>query len=182
MIPGITLNNGTSIAQLAFGTRIVQPDRQDTASNAEKTAEIFGLALHVGHRHIDSAQQYGTERGVGRAIAASGLARDQVYVGEDLMPRARRQASIRSRSPFGRGVVRNCPRLGADARQQQHRRIAESRDASSARPKRGDVRLGVRQKLRPPSPPTQLVRARRSVYVAACRSRMSGITRSVFSS
>jgi 2,5-diketo-D-gluconate reductase A len=80
MIPNITLNNGTTIPQLGFGTLNVQPDRQDTRANAEKTAEIVGLALQVGYRHIDTAQHYGAERGVGEAIAASGLPRDDVYV------------------------------------------------------------------------------------------------------
>ena len=80
MIPSITLNNGTTIPQLGFGTLNVQPDRQDTRANAEKTAGIVGLALQVGYRHIDTAQQYGTERGVGQAIAASGIPREEVYV------------------------------------------------------------------------------------------------------
>jgi 2,5-diketo-D-gluconate reductase A len=80
MIPRITLNNGTTFPQLGFGTLNVQPDRQDTTANAERTAEIVGLALQVGYRHIDTAQQYGTERGVGLAIAASGIPRRDVYV------------------------------------------------------------------------------------------------------
>src|SRR3954471_19817217 len=80
MIPSITLNNGTLIPQLGFGTLNAQPDRQDTPANARKTREIVGLALRVGYRHFDTAQQYGTERGVGEAIAVSGLPRDQVYV------------------------------------------------------------------------------------------------------
>ncbi|MBV9357237.1 MAG: aldo/keto reductase [Chloroflexi bacterium] len=80
MIPSITLNNGTTIPQLGFGTLNVQPDRQDTRANAEKTAGIVGLALQVGYRHIDTAQQYGTERGVGQAIAASGIPREEVYL------------------------------------------------------------------------------------------------------
>jgi 2,5-diketo-D-gluconate reductase A len=79
-IPNIPLHDGTSIPQLGFGTLSVQPDRQDTTANAQITADIVGLALQVGYRHIDTAQQYGTERGVGQAIAASGLPREAVYV------------------------------------------------------------------------------------------------------
>jgi 2,5-diketo-D-gluconate reductase A len=80
MIPTIALNNGKTIPQLGFGTLSIQPDRQDTATNAEVTATIVGDALQIGYRHIDTAQQYGTERGVGQAIAASGLRRDEVFV------------------------------------------------------------------------------------------------------
>ena len=40
----------------------------------------MGLALELGYRHIDTAQSYGTERGVGKAIAASGIPRNELYV------------------------------------------------------------------------------------------------------
>jgi len=70
-IPVITLNDGTTIPQLGFGTLAVQPDRESTPANIETTAEIVSLAIQAGYRHIDTAQAYGTERGVGRAIAAS---------------------------------------------------------------------------------------------------------------
>ncbi len=45
-----------------------------------ETAEIVSQALEAGYRHIDTAQAYGTEQGVGRAIAASGIPREQIYV------------------------------------------------------------------------------------------------------
>jgi 2,5-diketo-D-gluconate reductase A len=80
MIPNIALNNGKTIPQLGFGTLSIQPDRQDTAANAAIAARIVGDALDIGYRHLDAAQQYGTERGVGQAIAASGLRRDEVFV------------------------------------------------------------------------------------------------------
>ncbi len=79
-VPTVTLNDGTTVPQLGFGTLGVQPDREPTRSNTEKTAEVVGLALQLGYRHIDTAQSYGNERGVGEAIAASGLPRDQLYV------------------------------------------------------------------------------------------------------
>jgi 2,5-diketo-D-gluconate reductase A len=79
-IPAITLNDETTIPQLGFGTLAVQPDRESTPSNIEKTAEIVGLALQAGYRHLDTAQSYGTERGVGKAIAASGIPREELYV------------------------------------------------------------------------------------------------------
>jgi 2,5-diketo-D-gluconate reductase A len=79
-IPNVTLNDGTAIPQLGFGTLDVQPDREVTRANIDKTAEIVGLALRAGYRHIDTAQSYGTERGVGEAIAASGIPRRELYV------------------------------------------------------------------------------------------------------
>jgi 2,5-diketo-D-gluconate reductase A len=79
-IPNVTLNDGTTIPQLGFGTLHVQPDREMTRANTERTAEIVGLALQAGYRHIDTAQSYGTEPGVGKAIAASGIPRDELYV------------------------------------------------------------------------------------------------------
>ena len=79
-IPRITLNDGTTIPQLGFGTLNVQPDRRSTPANIERTAEVVGLALQLGYRHIDMAQSYGNEQGVGKAIAASGIPRDELYV------------------------------------------------------------------------------------------------------
>ena len=78
--PSITLNDGTTIPQLGFGTLHVPPDRQPSRANTEKTAQVVGLALELGYRHIDTAQSYGNERGVGKAIAASGLPREQLYI------------------------------------------------------------------------------------------------------
>ncbi|MFC7755644.1 aldo/keto reductase [Tsukamurella soli] len=67
----MTLNNGTTIPQLGFGVWQV-PDDQAEASVAE--------ALRVGYRSIDTAAIYGNEGGTGRAIAASGVARGDVYL------------------------------------------------------------------------------------------------------
>ncbi|GAA1914580.1 aldo/keto reductase [Nocardioides marmoribigeumensis] len=70
-IPTITLNDGTSIPQLGFGVFQVPP---------EDTAEVVTQALEIGYRHIDTAQMYKNEKGVGEAVAASGLARDELYI------------------------------------------------------------------------------------------------------
>jgi len=79
-VPSIALNDGTRIPQLGYGTLAVQPDRETNEYNARVTAEVVGQALAAGYRHIDTAQAYGTELGVGRAIAASGIPREQIYV------------------------------------------------------------------------------------------------------
>lgn len=79
-IPKITLNNGAAIPQLGFGTLHIPPDRSPTRENIAKTAEVIGLALELGYRHIDTAQMYGNELGVGQGIAASGIPREELYV------------------------------------------------------------------------------------------------------
>ena len=79
-VPVVPLRDGTGIPQIGFGTLRVQPSRDASQANIDVTAEVVGLALQAGYRHIDTAQSYGTERGVGQAIAASGIPRDQLYV------------------------------------------------------------------------------------------------------
>jgi 2,5-diketo-D-gluconate reductase A len=70
-VPSIALNNGTSIPQLGFGVFQVPP---------EQTAEVTATALEVGYRHIDTAEMYGNEAGVGEAIRSSGIAREELYI------------------------------------------------------------------------------------------------------
>ncbi|ALG84008.1 aldo/keto reductase [Gordonia phthalatica] len=70
-IPNITLNNGVVMPQVGFGVFQV-PD--DGAQAAVETA------LEKGYRSIDTAMIYGNEAGVGRAIAASGIARDELFI------------------------------------------------------------------------------------------------------
>ena len=70
-IPTVTLNDGFSIPQLGFGVFKVP---------AEDTERAVSEALELGYRHIDTAAIYGNEAGVGAAIAASGIARDELYI------------------------------------------------------------------------------------------------------
>ncbi|AGF73235.1 aldo/keto reductase [Corynebacterium halotolerans] len=70
-IPTIELNDGTTIPQLGFGVFQVDPD---------ETERVVSEALEAGYRHIDTAAVYGNEEGVGRAIAKSGLDRDELFV------------------------------------------------------------------------------------------------------
>lgn len=79
-VPSITLNNGARVPQLGFGTLNVPPDRDPTPANVDKTAEIVGLALARGYRHIDTAQMYGNEAGVGHAIVNSGIPRAELWI------------------------------------------------------------------------------------------------------
>jgi 2,5-diketo-D-gluconate reductase A len=79
-IPTITLNNGITIPQLGYGTLALQPDRTITDENTRIAAATVSDALAAGYRHLDTAQAYGTETGVGRAIDESGLDRDEVFI------------------------------------------------------------------------------------------------------
>ncbi|MET9173548.1 aldo/keto reductase [Streptomyces misionensis] len=70
-IPSVTLNNGVEIPQLGFGVFQV-PDEQTTAAVTS--------ALEAGYRSIDTAAIYGNETGVGRALAAAALPREELFV------------------------------------------------------------------------------------------------------
>jgi 2,5-diketo-D-gluconate reductase A len=79
-IPQITLNDGATIPQLGYGTLALQPDRNVTHKNTNIAAQTVSEALEAGYRHIDTAQAYGTEPGIGKAISESGIARDEIYI------------------------------------------------------------------------------------------------------
>jgi diketogulonate reductase-like aldo/keto reductase len=70
-IPTVTLNNDVAMPQLGFGVFQVP--------NAE-TAAAVREALQAGYRSIDTARAYDNEEGVGRAIAESGIAREELFV------------------------------------------------------------------------------------------------------
>ena len=66
-----TLNNGVKIPKLALGTWEI-PDNE--------VAAPVKNALKMGYRHIDTAQAYHNEKGVGQGIKDSGISRDQIFV------------------------------------------------------------------------------------------------------
>ncbi|WP_406737504.1 aldo/keto reductase [Streptomyces sp. NBC_00853] len=70
-VPAIKLNNGTLMPQLGYGVWQV-PDAE-----AERAV---GTALEAGYRSIDTAAIYGNEKGTGKAVAASGLPRKELFV------------------------------------------------------------------------------------------------------
>lgn len=79
-VPLVTLNDGVEIPQLGFGTMDVFPKRVDSAESHEATARVVGEAIRAGYRHLDTAQMYVNERGVGLAIARCEVPRDQLFV------------------------------------------------------------------------------------------------------
>ena len=70
-IPTIDLNDGARIPQLGFGVFQIEPD---------KTAQSVQTALEIGYRHIDTAEMYQNEAGVGQGIRDNGLDRAEVYI------------------------------------------------------------------------------------------------------
>lgn len=67
----ITLNNGVKIPQLGLGTWFIDDD---------KAADAVKAAVELGYRHIDTAQAYGNERGVGEGIRTCGVPREELFV------------------------------------------------------------------------------------------------------
>ena len=87
-VPTVLLNNGVEIPQLGFGVFKVPP---------EQTEDVTRTALEIGYRHVDTAQMYGNEAGVGRAVRAAGLDRDEVFVTSKLNnPNHARDDALRS--------------------------------------------------------------------------------------
>lgn len=70
-VPSIELRGGVRIPQLGLGTWQIP---------ADVTADVVGHALGAGYRHIDTAAAYRNEQGVGEAVRASGVPREEVFV------------------------------------------------------------------------------------------------------
>ena len=63
-------SHGAAIPSIGFGTSSITPD----------CGSVVAHALKVGYRHIDTAQKYGTERGVGEGLRASGVPRGEIFL------------------------------------------------------------------------------------------------------
>jgi 2,5-diketo-D-gluconate reductase A len=98
-VPIVELNDGRLIPQLGFG--VFQIDPQGTARSVCE-------ALEVGYRHIDTAEMYGNERGVGEGVRASGLDRSDVFITSKLSNRFHRPDDAR------RAFDRTLSELGSD--------------------------------------------------------------------
>ncbi|MFB6990206.1 MULTISPECIES: aldo/keto reductase [unclassified Streptomyces] len=70
-VPSITLNNGVEMPQLGYGVWQVPDD---------EAARTVATAIEAGYRSIDTAAIYENEKGTGRAVAASGVAREELFV------------------------------------------------------------------------------------------------------
>lgn len=70
-VPNVTLNNGVKMPQLGFGVWQVPDDEAE---------RVIAQALEAGYRSIDTAAIYANEEGTGKALAASGLPREELFV------------------------------------------------------------------------------------------------------
>ena len=94
-----TLPNGVAIPKLALGTWMIDDD---------KVADAVVAAVKLGYRHIDTAQAYGNERGVGEGIRACGVAR------EDLFVQTKLAAEIKDYDGAKAGIEASLETLGLD--------------------------------------------------------------------
>ena len=69
--PKVTLNNGVEMPIVGFGVFQIPPD---------ETEQAVDTALDVGYRHIDTAASYDNEGAVGRAVANSGIPREDLFI------------------------------------------------------------------------------------------------------
>lgn len=95
--PLVPLSTGAAIPQFGVGTYKVADDQVE---------RVVSDALELGYRHVDTATMYGNEQGVGRALAASGLPREELFVttklnNPDHEPQAARDAFARSLDALG---------------------------------------------------------------------------------
>jgi 2,5-diketo-D-gluconate reductase A len=70
-VPAVQLNNGVSIPQVGFGVGLVHDT--DVAATVE-------TAIEAGYRSFDTASIYGNEKGLGKAVASSGVPRDELFI------------------------------------------------------------------------------------------------------
>src|SRR3954466_568080 len=83
-----TLANGVAIPKLGLGTwRIADAD----------VVKVVRDAIRIGYRHIDTAQAYANERGVGEGLRASGVDRDEVFLTTKLAAECKTYAEAKDR-------------------------------------------------------------------------------------
>ncbi|MEU3984007.1 aldo/keto reductase [Streptomyces sp. NPDC026672] len=98
-VPTVTLDNGVTMPQIGFGTAQLSDDQAEQALES---------AFDVGYRKVDTASAYSNERGIGRAIAESGLPRQELFVTTKVWNTE--QGRVRARDAFEKSL----DRLGLD--------------------------------------------------------------------
>jgi len=94
-----TLSNGVDIPKLGLGTWFI---------NNEDAVQAVKDAAKIGYRHIDTAQAYGNESGVGEGIRASGVSREDIFVTTKLA------AEIKSYKEAVASIDKSLKTLGLD--------------------------------------------------------------------
>ena len=102
----MSLNHDVSMPAVGFGTYMIKDGQAQVCVRA---------ALKAGYRHIDTAEGYRNETGVGRALKASGIARDALFVTTKLWPgRPTRGRSAKDRAATIASCDRSLSKLGLD--------------------------------------------------------------------
>ncbi|CAM3318489.1 aldo/keto reductase [Nocardioides dubius] len=87
-VPLLQMNDGRTIPQIGLGTFGI---------STEAAPEVIGAAIEAGYRHLDTAQMYGNEAGVGAAVTGSDVPRDEFFVTTKLHnPHHRRDDALRA--------------------------------------------------------------------------------------
>lgn len=95
----IKLYTGQDVPMLAYGTWLIPND---------KACHCVKMALEAGYRHIDTAQAYQNEEGVGQGIKESGLKRDEIYLTTKV------QAELKTYQEAKKSIDESLKRLGVD--------------------------------------------------------------------
>ena len=95
----LVLLNGKKIPVLAYGTWLI---KNENAANCVK------MAIEAGYRHIDTAQAYGNEAGVGEGIRQSGIKREDIYITSKV------KAEIKSYKKAKASIDESLKKLGVD--------------------------------------------------------------------
>ena len=95
----LTLSNGVRIPKLALGTWEISDSQ---------VAETVKTAIELGYRHIDTAQAYGNEKGVGLGIRESGVTRDQIFVNSKIA------AEIKDYAQAQKSIDETLSKMGLD--------------------------------------------------------------------
>ena len=94
-----TLSNGVKIPKLGLGTWCIDDD---------KAAQAVRDAVEIGYRHIDTAQGYGNERGVGEGVRSCGIRREDIFVTTKL------EAAIKSYDEAVAAIDGSLQKIGLD--------------------------------------------------------------------
>lgn len=95
----LTLSNGVQIPQIGLGTWMIPDD---------KAADAVANAIKLGYRHIDTAEAYGNERGVGEGIRKSGVDRKEIFLQTKL------HAEAKTYEDAKRNIELSFEKLGVD--------------------------------------------------------------------
>lgn len=93
------LSNGIEIPKLAIGTWLI---------NNDKVKDVVKEAVAIGYRHIDTAQAYENEQGVGEGIRSSGISRDKIFITSKVA------AEIKSYSSASESIDKTLKTMGLD--------------------------------------------------------------------